>query len=167
MGYDLPAAIGAATAMRKEIILITGDGSLQMNLQELATMVHYNLPVKIFVCNNGGYRAIVRTQRNFFGGRYTGCSPETGVGLPEMDRIAEAYGIPYMKIEKHANISDKLADFLKTDGYGICEIMQDYDQMIEPRIMSKQQADGSIVSPPLDDLFPFLDKKVYEECQFR
>lgn len=167
MGYDLPAAIGAATAMRKEIILITGDGSLQMNLQELATMVHYKLPVKIFVCNNGGYRAIVRTQRNFFGGRYTGCSPETGVGLPEMERIAEAYGIPYMKIEKHANISDKLADFLKTDGYGICEIMQDYDQMIEPRIMSKQQADGSIVSPPLDDLFPFLDKKVYEECQFR
>lgn len=166
MGYDLPAAIGAATATGQQIVLITGDGSIQMNLQELATMVHYQLPIKIFICNNGGYRAIVRTQKNFFGGRYTGCSPETGVGLPDTHRIADAYQIPYCKIENHEMAADVIESFIHSDGFGICEVMQDYEQMIEPRIMSKQREDGGIVSPPLDDLFPFLDEDVYKECQF-
>ena len=167
MGYDLPASIGAAVGSGKEITLITGDGSIQMNLQELQTIIQYNLPVKIFVCNNGGYRAIVRTQKNFFNGRYTGCSPETGVGLPNFEKIAMAYGFPYIKIKNHAELPEKIKDFYQIEGYALCEIMQDYDQAIEPRIMSKQAEDGSIISPPLDDLYPFLDEEIYEECQFR
>lgn len=166
MGYDLPAVIGAARGVEREVTLITGDGSLQMNLQELQTVVTYKLPIKMFVCNNGGYRAIVRTQRNFFDGRYTGCSEETGVGMPDMEKIANAYGIPFMRISNHDEMEQKLSEFYSIDGYAMCEIMQDYDQMIEPRIMSKKLPDGRLVSPVLDDLFPFLTDDEVKDSQF-
>lgn len=166
MGYDLPATIGAARALGREVTMITGDGSLQMNLQELETVVHYNLPIKMFVCNNGGYRAIVRTQKNFFEGRYTGCSPETGVGMPDMEKIAYAYGIPFMRISSHKEVESVLKDFYALDGFAMCEVMQDYEQMIEPRIMSKKLADGTLVSPVLDDLFPFLSDEDVKDSQY-
>lgn len=166
MGYDLPAAIGAARSLGREVTLITGDGSFQMNLQELQTVVHYGLPIKIFLCNNGGYRAIVRTQRNFFEGRYTGCTAETGVSMPDMSRIAKAYGIPYFCMHNHGEAADVIKKVYDTEGFVICEVMQDYDQMIEPRIMSKKTDDGKLVSPPMDDLFPFLSKEEYADCVF-
>ena len=162
MGYDLPAVIGAVKAVDKEITLITGDGSIMMNLQELMTVVHNKLPLKIFICNNGGYRAIVRTQSNMFGGRFTGCSPQSGVGMPDFEKIAAAFGIPYQCIDKHENLKDELEKFYLTEGFAICEIIQDFDQIIEPRTMSRKLEDGTLVSPIIDDLYPLLQAEEYE-----
>lgn len=166
MGYDLPAAIGAAKALKREVTLITGDGSIMMNLQELMTIKHYNLPVKIFVCNNGGYRAIVRTQQNMFNGRFTGCTPDTGVEIPDFGKVAYAFGLPYVKIENHNELANGLKDVYSINGAVICEIYQDKDQAIEPRVMSRKLEDGTLVSPVIDDLYPFLDKETYEAMKY-
>lgn len=166
MGYDLPAAIGAAKALKREVTLITGDGSIMMNLQELMTIKHYNLPIKIFVCNNGGYRAIVRTQQNMFNGRFTGCTPDTGVEIPDFEKVAYAFGLPYVKIENHDEIVDGLKEVYSMKGAVICEIYQDKDQAIEPRVMSRKLEDGTLVSPVIDDLYPFLDKEIYEAMKY-
>ena len=161
MGYDLPAVIGAARGLDREVTLITGDGSIMLNLQELMTVKHYNLPVKIIICNNGGYRAIVRTQRNMFEGRYTGCTTETGVEMPEFEKVANAFEIPFVKIKNHEELKDGLNKFYSINGYAICELYQDWEQMIEPRVMSRKLDDGTLVSPVIDDLFPFLDRDEY------
>ena len=166
MGYDLPAAIGAAQALNREVTLITGDGSIMLNLQELMTVKHYQLPVKIFICNNGGYRAIVRTQKNMFGGRYTGCTAETGVEMPDFSKVAAAFELPFFRIENHAELPDGLKKVYQVKGFAVCEIFQDWDQMIEPRIMSRKLDDGTLVSPVIDDLYPFLDRNEYQEMQF-
>lgn len=166
MGYDLPAAIGAAKALKREVTLITGDGSIMMNLQELMTIKHYNLPIKIFVCNNGGYRAIVRTQQNMFNGRFTGCTPDTGVEIPDFEKIAYAFGLPYAKIKNHDELANDLKDVYSINGAVICEIYQDKDQAIEPRVMSRKLEDGTLVSPVIDDLYPFLDKETYEAMKY-
>lgn len=166
MGYDLPAAIGAAKSTNKEITLITGDGSIMMNLQELMTVKHYKLPIKIFICNNGGYRAIVRTQQNMFGGRFTGCTKETGVEIPNFEKVATAFGLPYFKISCHEEVKNVLAEVYSTKGTIVCELYQDQDQAIEPRVMSRKLDNGSIVSPVIDDLFPFLDRDEYESMKY-
>lgn len=166
MGYDLPAAIGAARGTGQDVLLITGDGSLMLNLQELATLQHYHLPVKVFVCNNGGYRGIVRSQGNMFQGRFTGCTEDTGVKIPSFEKLAAAFELPYFSIESHARLDDVIKKILQTPGALICEIMQDWEQVIEPRTMSRRLEDGSIVSPPIDDLFPFLDPEIYQQIQF-
>ena len=167
MGYDLPAAIGVAVGIKQEVTLITGDGSIMMNLQELMTIKHYRLPIKIFICNNGGYRAIVRTQKNMFDGRFTGCTPDTGVEIPDFSRIAKAFDIPFMHIDNHDGIEKKLEEFYSIEGYAICEIMQDCDQVIEPRVMSKKLEDGTLVSSPIDDLYPFLEREEYNLLKFK
>ncbi len=167
MGYDLPAAVGAAQALQREITLVTGDGSIMLNLQELMTIKHYVLPVKIFICSNGGYRAIVRTQQNMFQGRFTGCTVETGIEIPDFSKVAGAFDFPFFRIENHDALSDKLRAFYQIEGFAICELMQDPDQMIEPRIMSRKLDDGTLVSPVIDDLYPFLDRKTYQELQFK
>lgn len=166
MGYDLPAAIGAAQSLNKEITLITGDGSIMMNLQELMTAKHYDLPIKVFIFSNGGYRAIVRTQQNMFQGRFTGCTKQTGVEMPDFSKIAYAFDIPYFKISCHENLNSKLEEVYAVNGLVICEVLQDYDQAIEPRVMSRKLDDGTLVSPVIDDLFPFLDRNDYESMQF-
>lgn len=166
MGYDLPAAIGAAKSTKKEITLITGDGSIMMNLQELMTVKHYNLPIKIFICNNGGYRAIVRTQQNMFSGRFTGCTKETGVEIPNFEKVAAAFGLPYFRISNHEEVENVLAEVYSAQGAIICELYQDQDQAIEPRVMSRKLDDGSIVSPVIDDLFPFIDRSEYESMKY-
>lgn len=166
MGYDLPAAIGAAQSVDKMITLITGDGSIMMNLQELMTVKHYNLPIKIFICNNGGYRAIVRTQQNMFSGRFTGCTADTGVEIPDFEKVAAAFELPYCRITDHAEVEDGLRTVYSTTGPIICEIYQDKDQAIEPRVMSRKLDDGTIVSPVIDDLFPFLDREEYENMKY-
>ena len=166
MGYDLPAAIGAAQSLNQEITLITGDGSIMMNLQELMTAKHYDLPIKVFIFSNGGYRAIVRTQQNMFQGRFTGCTKQTGVEMPDFSKIAYAFGIPYLKISCHEDLKSKLEEVYAVNGLVICEVLQDYDQAIEPRVMSRKLDDGTLVSPVIDDLFPFLDRNDYEAMQF-
>jgi acetolactate synthase-1/2/3 large subunit len=169
MGYDLPAAIGAGRSnsnKARTTTLVTGDGSIMLNLQELQTLKHYNIPLKIFICSNGGYRAIVRTQQNMFEGRFVGCSAETGVSIPDFEKIANAFDIPFVRIKNHSELKDGLEKVYSQDGYVICELFQDTEQLIEPRVMSKKLPDGRLVSAVIDDMFPFLSQEVYDSLQF-
>lgn len=158
MGYDLPAAIGAAIAQQgKRVICFAGDGSIQMNIQELQTIVHHQLPIKIFVLNNGGYLSIRSTQVNFFG-KLVGESPESGVSFPDIVKVAEAYGIPAHRISS-PDFADQLKDILEQSGPILCEIMLDPHQLFEPKLSSRQLPDGKMVSSSLEDMAPFLDRE--------
>ncbi|MBI5101256.1 MAG: hypothetical protein HZB33_05420 [Nitrospirae bacterium] len=163
MGYDIPAAIGAAMRSKKPVVCLTGDGSFQMNIQELQTIVHNRLPVKLIVFNNNGYQAIVHTQTNFFNGVLSGCTAESGISFPSFRKLAGAYEIPYKKIKTHVSVDRGIDWLLSLDSYGLCEVMQDNAQSIEPRVISKKLADGTMVSPPIDDLAPFLSKEEYDK----
>lgn len=165
MGYDLPAVIGAAVAMKKPVTLITGDGSFMLNMQELMTMKHYNLPIKLFISCNGGYRGIVRSQSNMFD-RYTGCTIDTGVEMPDFEKVAASFDIPYVKITGHDDLNEKLAEIYADEGLVVCEWPQDPDQVIEPRVMNRRSENGTIVSSNIDDMAPFLDKEEYEGFRY-
>lgn len=167
MGYDLPAVIGAAVAAKKTVTLITGDGSFMLNIQELMTMKHYNLPIKLFISCNGGYRGIVRSQSNMFEGRYTGCTCDTGVEMPDFSKVAAAFEIPYIKIKDHNDLDSKLDEIYADDKLIICEWPQDPEQVIEPRVMNRKSEDGSIVSSNIDDMAPFIDKEEYESFRYQ
>ncbi|MGP0584732.1 thiamine pyrophosphate-binding protein [Paenibacillus timonensis] len=168
MGYDIPAALGAAVASGKPVYCATGDGSFQMNIQELQTIVHNNLPVKFIIFNNFGYQAIVQTQTNFFGGHLSGCTKDSGISFPDFDKISYAYGFPYKKITCHKEIDAGLDWLLNLESYGLIEVIQDTTQPIEPKVMSKKLPDGSLISPPIDDLSPFLTQEEYEKyAQFQ
>lgn len=155
MGYDLPAAIGVSVAKGGRTICIAGDGSLQMNVQELQTLVGYRLPVKLFVLNNGGYLSIRQTQTGFFQGRKIGESPESGVTFPSMKRLGEAYGIPTFTIERVSDL-DLVRRELATDGPTLFDVSLDPTQEFEPRLRSRILADGKILTPNLEDMYPFL-----------
>lgn len=161
MGYDLPGALGACVASQKRVYCITGDGSIMMNLQELQTIVHNNLPIKIFIHNNEGYEAIVTTHTNFFG-RLTGCTRESGISFPNFEVLFKAFGIPYYCCKNHDDVERILPIFIESEGYGICEIWSDEKQQIEPKSKSKLLENGMMCSPPLDDLYPFLEEKIYK-----
>jgi len=156
MGYDLPASIGVAVARGgKRVICLAGDGSLQLNIQDLQTVVHHQLPIKIFVLNNGGYLSIRSTQTNFFG-RLTGESPASGVSFPDFTKVGCAYGIPSIRVDRIADMS-RVRSALEQSGPALIEVMLDAQQEFEPRSRSKALPDGTIVSPPLEDMYPFLD----------
>ncbi|PSR52472.1 acetolactate synthase [Adhaeribacter arboris] len=158
MGYDLPAAIGAAVANKgQRIICLAGDGSIQMNIQELQTVVHYQLPIKIFVLNNGGYLSIKSTQNSFFK-QAVGSGPESGVSFPNMEKIGNAYSIPSFRIEGN-NFKDTLEKVLAAEGPALVNVILDEQQLFEPKLSSKQLPDGRMVSAPLEDMFPFLEKE--------
>lgn len=166
MGYDLPAAIGACFAEdRKEIICLSGDGSIQMNLQELQTIVFHNLPIKIFVINNQGYHSMRQTQGNLFPEFTTiGVGPEShDLSFPSMEKIAWAYGMPYVSIKSNKEMGSVLEKVLGMDGYCICEIFVDTKQKFEPKSATKRLEDGTLVSPPLEDLAPFLPREELEK----
>jgi acetolactate synthase-1/2/3 large subunit len=167
MGYDIPASIGAAKASNKEVFCITGDGSMQMNIQELQTIVHNKLPIKIIVFNNNGYQAIVQTQTNFFDGRLSGCTQTSGISMPQLEKIANAYGMPYVLIKTNETVEEGLDKLFSINGYAICEVIQDKNQTIEPKVRSREKEDGTLYSPPIDDLFPFLDEEEYNSCIFK
>ena len=157
MGHDIPAAVGAAVARQGErVICLAGDGSIQLNIQELQTVVHHRLPIKIFVLNNGGYISIRQTQSNFFG-RLVGESPESGLSFPDMVRVAEAYGLRAFRIER-SDFAGDIEAALNTPGPVPCEVMLDPSQPFEPKLKSRELPDGTIVSPALEDMFPFLDR---------
>jgi acetolactate synthase I/II/III large subunit len=159
----MPGSIGVAAANKgKDVYCITGDGSIQMNLQELQTIAYTRLPIKIILLNNNGYLLIRHTQKNFCGGRLIGEAPETGVGFPDMKKIAKAYGIAYMKIAKTAGMETKIKELRARKGPVICEIMTPAEQPLAPRVASKQLEDGSMVSMPYDDMFPFLPREEYQ-----
>jgi acetolactate synthase I/II/III large subunit len=158
MGYDLPAAIGAAVgAPEKRIICVAGDGSIQMNIQELQTIAYNHYNIKIFVLDNGGYLSIKSTQNSFFG-LNIGIGSENGISFPDFEKIGNAFGIPSFTI-KDFNFDDKLNSILATEGPVLCNVILDQDQLFEPKLSSKQLPDGKMVSAKLEDMFPFLDKE--------
>lgn len=158
MGYDLPAAIGAAFAIKTgQIICLAGDGSFQMNLQELQTVVYHKLPIKILYLNNSGYSSIRQTQDNFFNGERVGCDEKTKVSFPLMEKIVSAYGMQYMKLESSRLINEQIESLLRQDGPLFCEVILDPDYLFIPKVSSKKLPDGSMVSTSLEDMFPFLD----------
>ena len=156
MGYDLPAAVGAAVARNGgRVICLAGDGSIQLNIQELQTIVHHRLPIKIFVLNNNGYLSIRSTQKNFFG-RLVGVGPQSGVSFPDMVRVADAYGIANARIDC-AGAVRAIEQQMGAPGPLLADVLLDPEQEFEPRIRSRKLPDGTIVSPALDDMYPFLD----------
>ncbi len=163
MGYWC-AGIGACVANdRKDTVVITGDGSLQMNIQEFAPIHHNNLPVKTFVLNNNGYLLIRSTQRNFMEDRFVGEGPDSGVWCPELEKIAAAYEIPYVRIENVDEIDEKVKQVFSTEGPVICEVMTPEWQALVPRITSEKMPDGRLVAHEYSDMFPFLSREEYKE----
>lgn len=158
MGYDLPAAIGAAVARGgKRVICLAGDGSLQMNMQELQTVRHHGFPIKLFVLNNGGYLSIRQTQTAFFG-LAVGAGAESGVSCPDFVRVAEAYGLPASRFDQ-PDFGRAIASILHAPGPHVCEVVLDPSQGFEPKLSSRRLPDGRMVSSPLDDMAPFLDRE--------
>jgi acetolactate synthase-1/2/3 large subunit len=160
MGYDLPAAIGAAVAHGKRVICLAGDGSIMMNLQELQTVAHLRLPLVIFVLNNGGYLSIRATQSNFFG-QLIGEGAESGVSFPDFVKIAEAHGLRGLKIEGEY-FAEQIAEALNAGGPILCEVMLDRSQGFEPKLSSKKLPDGRMVTAPLEDMAPFLPRDEFK-----
>lgn len=169
MGWGLPASIGACLANSKnETYCVTGDGSIQMNLQELQTLVFHKLPIKIFLINNQGYHSIRQTQSNLFSHlSKVGIGPESGdLSFPDMSKIVAAYGIPYFAIHNDDEISSVLSSFINLDGFALLEIFVDTEQGFEPKPSARKLDDGTLVSPPLEDLYPFLDRDVLRKIMF-
>jgi acetolactate synthase-1/2/3 large subunit len=166
MGYDIPAAIGAAVAAQRMVICATGDGSAQMNLQELQTIAHHQLPIKIVIFNNLSYQAIVNTQTNFFNGVLAGCTKDSGVSFPEFEKIAVAYDFAYRKIEYNREIDDAVDWLLKDSSPAILELLQTAPDPIKPKLSSKRLPNGNMISASLDDLAPFLSRTEYDACQY-
>ena len=157
MGYDLPAAIGAAIAREgKRIICLAGDGSIQMNIQEFQTLFHHHLPVKVFVLNNNGYLSIRTTQTNFFD-HLIGEGPQSGVSFPDIAKVAQAYGIPSTRLDT-SDFKNAIVDILNQPGPMVVDVLLDPTQTFEPKLSSKRLPDGRMVSSPLEDLFPFLER---------
>ena len=164
MGYGLPAAIGVCAANnRRDVICLEGDGSIMMNLQELQTVKTNNLPLKIFVLKNGEYISIIQTQRNFFDGRLTGCNVQSGVEVPDFVKVAEAFGLPSVRISTNSELSDKLQRVLTMTGPVVCEVDCTENYTFAPKLSARKLSDGTMISPSLEDMYPFLDRKEMEE----
>ncbi len=164
MGYDLPAAVGAAIAFPgRPIVCLAGDGSIQMNLQELQTIATHRLPIKIFVLNNKGYHSIRQTQQNYFPDNIVGCGEESGLGFPDFEKVAAAYGMPYSKISSPSELPGQIATCISASSSFICEVVLDLQQNFAPKLASRRLADGRMVSSPLEDLWPFLSRSELRE----
>ena len=160
MGYCLPAAIGVARASGGEVVCVTGEGSLQMNLQELQTIRHNRFPIKLFVINNEGYHSIRQTQMSFFGEPLVGVGEESGdLSFPELAKLASAYGFPYRSLKSSGSLRQDLTEVLGQEGAVICEVFVTKKQYTQPKTASRRLADGSMFSAPLEDMYPFLDRE--------
>jgi acetolactate synthase-1/2/3 large subunit len=168
MGYDLPAAIGVSVGSNNgEVYCIAGDGSIMMNLQELQTIVTNGLPIKIFVINNQGYHQIRQTQNNMFSEGLVGVGPESkDLGFPSFERLAEAFGIPYVAINSNAELEAKLSKVINKNGFALCEVFVSIQQKFEPKSATKRLPDGRLISPPLEDLAPFLSREELKENMY-
>jgi len=164
MGYDLPAAIGAFTASGKKTYCIAGDGSMQMNLQELQTIIHNKMNITVFLFNNDGYHSIRQTQKSFFGIPLVGVNAASGVSFPDAKKISNAYGFKYAKIDKNTSVKSVLEKVLKMEGAVLCEVVMDPEQNFEPKLASRSLGNGRMFTPPLEDMYPFLDRQTFKEC---
>ena len=159
MGFTLPGCIGVCMARgRNDVLGITGDGSLQMNIQELQTIVHHQLPIKLFVWNNDGYLSIRATQRRFFDSRFIGTDRNSGVSFPNLEKISSAYGISFVRIQPGDDVRMQIMKTLSIPGPVICEVIAIRDQMIQPTVSSRTLKNGKIVSSPIEDMAPFLSR---------
>lgn len=165
MGYCLPAAIGASVAAKgKRIILVTGEGSFQMNIQELQTIVQNKLPIIIFLMNNGGYHSIRMTQNNFFHKPLVGVGEESGdLSFPDSRKIADAYGIRFLRCKASSEMRECIQTALNTEGPVLCEMILSHSQITEPKAASKKLDNGQMVSAPLEDMAPFLSRDELKE----
>ena len=160
MGWDLPAAVGAASARKgKRVILVTGDGSIQFNIQELMTIRQYALPIKIFVFNNDGYESIRATQSNYFEGRFVGSDRASGIGNPDFERLAAAYGFTYDRVQSNRSLEEVISRALASDGPSLAELILSPTQARTPKVSSFRREDGTLESRPLEDMFPFLPRE--------
>ena len=170
MGYGMPAALGAAVARERSeqarVICVDGDGSLMMNIQELETISYNKLPVKLFILNNNGYHSIRQTQRNLFGTKLIGLDPNNGVGFPDFKKIADAFGFSYYETDSERNVVDVISAVFQTDGPVLCNVIVDSEQNFVPKLSSKVLPNGSIVSPTMDDMYPFLGRDEYESNRY-
>lgn len=168
MGYDLPAAIGAIVSNTNgRTILVTGDGSIQMNVQELQTLVTYSLPLKIFILENEGYLAIKTTQASFFNSHFTGSNPVSGVICPDMQRIATAYNIPFIRVSEEGSVlKQTIQQVLDTDGSIICEIKMHPMQTLYPKSASFMDEHGKMNSAPLEKMAPFMSDNLQSKCTY-
>ncbi len=169
MGYDLPTAIGAACAListrgsSQRVICLAGDGSIQMNVQELETIVHHQFPIKVFVFNNAGYLSMRQTQDNLFAGNRFGESPASGLGLPDMVALARAYGIPANRVDDLAGLTAAIDKTLASDGPALLDVVMDPEQTFAPKVIAEKLPDGRLMSKPLEDMFPWLDRAEFLE----
>ena len=164
MGYGLPAAIGGCLASgRKPVVSVEGDGSLQLNLQELSTLKALNLPIRMFVMNNNGYASIRNTQRNYFDGRYVATGESSGLHMPDIVKVAEAMGLDTMIIDDASDLDTKIEQALNHPGPLICDVRMLSDEALWPKVAAIPQADGSIISMPLEDMSPLLPLDVLQQ----
>jgi acetolactate synthase I/II/III large subunit len=164
MGFGIPAALGGCVASGgKRTISVDGDGGFFMNIQELETIARLNLPIKFFVLNNKGYGSIRATQRNYFQGLYVGSNEESGLTLPSITKVAESYGISSCTLANMSSMRERVRAILDQEGPVICEVMLSPDAGTMPKLASAQKSDGSMVSRPLEDLWPFLDREEFGE----
>ncbi len=164
MGYGLPASVGASLALdKRRVVLIDGDGSMMMNLQELQTIAHHRLPVKMFIYVNDGYLSIKHTQLNMFGPRFTGSGEKSGVTCPDFRKLATAFGFTSFRIEGPEGLDQAIARALEAEGPVVCEVVTHPVQPLVPKLSFKLKSDGSMVSPPIEDLYPFLPRGELKE----
>lgn len=159
MGYELPAAIGIAVATKKNVICVTGDGSIMMNIQELQTISHNNLPIKVIVFSNDGYEAIRQTHKNFFDGNYIGCTLESGISFPDFKKLSISFGFKYMLCKTNDEVEKSVKEFLAEPESIFMEVLQQIDNPVTPKIMSRMNEDGSFCTPALHDMAPFLPQE--------
>ena len=166
MGYDLPAAVGAAVAGGEKVFCVTGDGSIMMNLQELQTVVQYDLPVNLVVFSNDGYGAIRQTSKNFFNGAYIGCTPDSGVSFPEFKKVAETFGFQYICCHNNGELEECIQKLMNSKERVLLEVLQAFDDPVTPKVMSRLDENGNMQTPVLHDMYPFLDAEEMKELMF-
>lgn len=165
MGYDIPACVGTCTgANGKRVICVTGDGSVAMNMQELEVIKRLNLPVKIFVADNQGYSMIWHSQNGNFKGHLTGCTRESGLSLPNMKKIAEAFGIRGVEIDNENNLRQQVKEILDFEGPVVCRVKTDIMQKVLPKQSNFMNEFGQMESRPLQDMEPLLSRDELEHC---
>lgn len=168
MGFDVPACIGSCIASGgKRTVCVTGDGSVMMNIQELEVIKRRNLPVKLFITDNGGYSMIYGSQNGNFKGRLTGCTKESGLTLPDIRRIAEAFGIRTLDLDSEADLEGKVREALGYRGPVVCRVKADIEQKILPRQANYMKEDGQMASRPLDDMAPLLGREELEAARWK
>lgn len=163
MGNDLPEAFGAAIASNHEVICCTGDGSIMMNLQELETIMHYDVPVKIILFSNDGYGTIRNTCKNFFDGTKVGCDPETGVGMPNFKKVVEAFGYRYRACRTNREAEECINWIFSEGKHAVLEVFQDVDDVYEPKLTSRLLKDNTFSTPALHDMAPLIEKEELEK----